>query len=59
VKVLNEILVKATAMPATKSQLAANGADPVSATPEEFGAYVRAEVEKWAKVVAFSGMKID
>jgi tripartite-type tricarboxylate transporter receptor subunit TctC len=59
VKAINEIVVKATAMPAMKSQLAANGADPVIATSDEFGAYVRAEVEKWAKVVAFSGTKID
>jgi tripartite-type tricarboxylate transporter receptor subunit TctC len=59
VKAINNVVVKATAMPAMKSQLAANGADPVIATPDEFGAYVRAEVEKWAKVVAFSGTKID
>ena len=59
VKAINEVLVKATAMPAMKEQLAANGADPVTATPDELGAYVRGEVEKWAKVVAFSGAKVD
>ena len=58
-KTINEVLVKATATPGVKSQLAANGADPVTSTPEEFGAFVREEVKKWAKVVAFSGAKVD
>jgi tripartite-type tricarboxylate transporter receptor subunit TctC len=59
VKTINEVLVKATATPAVKSQLAANGADPVTGTPEEFGVFVREEVKKWAKVVAVSGAKVD
>ena len=33
------------------------GADVVASTPEEFGAYIRAETEKWAKVVQAAGIK--
>ncbi len=58
-KAINDVLVKASADPGVKKQLAANGADPMSATPEQFGAFVQQEVEKWAKVVAFSGAKVD
>lgn len=36
----------------TKKRFAADGADPVfSKTPEEFAAFMRAELAKWAKVV--------
>ena len=28
-------------------------------TPQEFGDVVKAETEKWQKVVEFSGIKID
>ncbi len=59
VRAINDVLVKATASAGVKSQLAANGADPRTATPDELGAYVRDEVQKWAKVVAASGTKID
>ena len=33
------------------------GAVPMPGTPEEFGRFIRAEYEKWAKVVAESGAK--
>ena len=35
------------------------GLQPVGATPEQFDAYIRTEIEKWAKVVKFSGAKAD
>lgn len=35
------------------------GADIVADTPEQFTAYLRSEVEKWAKVVERTGARID
>jgi tripartite-type tricarboxylate transporter receptor subunit TctC len=41
-------------------RLAAVGYEPASEnTPEQFGAYIRAEIAKWAKVVKESGAKAD
>jgi tripartite-type tricarboxylate transporter receptor subunit TctC len=48
---LNRELVVIMRMPEVSDKLAAQGADPITATPEQFGAYIRSEIEKWAKVV--------
>ena len=39
--------------------LAAGGAEPVGMPPDEFGKALNREIEKWAKVVKASGMKMD
>jgi tripartite-type tricarboxylate transporter receptor subunit TctC len=35
------------------------GMEPVGSTPEQFDALIRAEMEKWARVVKLSGAKAD
>ena len=40
-----------------KNRLAADGADPVGSTPEEFAAFMRSETAKWAKVVTQAGIQ--
>jgi tripartite-type tricarboxylate transporter receptor subunit TctC len=42
-----------------KSRFEAEGAEVVANTPEEFAAAMRAEITKWAKVVAAVGMQVD
>lgn len=39
------------------ARLVLDGADPMPGPPEKFGAFVRAEYEKWAEVVKASGAK--
>lgn len=47
------------ARPDTQQKLSNIGLDPLSSTPDEFGAFIRAEVAKWAPVVKASGAKVE
>jgi tripartite-type tricarboxylate transporter receptor subunit TctC len=47
------------AKPDVREKILAAGTEPVGSSPEEFGAFVRAEVNKWADVVKKSGAKVD
>ena len=35
------------------------GMEPVGSTPEQFDALIRAEIDKWSRVVKASGAKVD
>ena len=48
---LNRNFVKALEAPAIKANIAAEGALPGGNTPEEFGAYLRSELDKYTKLV--------
>jgi tripartite-type tricarboxylate transporter receptor subunit TctC len=56
---LNQEAVKALRMPEVVRTLSSQGAEPVGNTPEEFGAFVKAEIEKWANLVKVARMKMD
>ncbi|MCS7101714.1 MAG: tripartite tricarboxylate transporter substrate binding protein [Burkholderiaceae bacterium] len=49
----------ALATPEMRERFSAQGALPVGDTPEQFTAFIRSEIEKWTKVVKFSGAKVD
>lgn len=46
-------------LPDVEAALAKQGAEPASSTPEQFSAFIKSELAKWAKVVKDSGVKID
>jgi tripartite-type tricarboxylate transporter receptor subunit TctC len=56
---LNGDMLKIVRTPDVKEKLNAAGAEPSPLATEEFAAFVKSEVEKWAKVVAATGMTVD
>jgi len=56
---LNAETVKVLGMPDVKTFLFNQGLDAAPSTPEEFGAYIRSERAKWAKIVKASGAKVE
>src|SRR5690349_19011825 len=54
---LHDAMVSVLHSPAIKNRLAADGAEPVASTPEEFARFLRSETEKWGKVVRAAGIK--
>jgi tripartite-type tricarboxylate transporter receptor subunit TctC len=56
---LNAASVKALASPEMRERLAAQGAEPMGNTPEQFAIFIKAEIDKWAKIVKASGARID
>ena len=59
VKRLNTEIVKIINMPDVQKKMIELGAEPVGDTPEQFGAFVKAEGVKWGDVVKKSGAKVD
>ena len=53
---LNRELVPALKDPAMQSWMQARGSEATSSSPEEFAAYIRRDVEKWARVVKAVGL---
>jgi tripartite-type tricarboxylate transporter receptor subunit TctC len=56
---LHEELVKILNQPDVRSRIEADGSLPVGSSPEEFRRFMRADMDKWAKLVKESGAKLD
>ncbi len=52
---VNAAFVKTLTDPPTVERIRVLGAEPIPMTPAEFAAFVKAEIEKWLKVVRSSG----
>ena len=46
-------------LPDTKKRLAAEGAEPINVTPEQFFKHIQAEIVKWGKVTREAGIKAE
>jgi tripartite-type tricarboxylate transporter receptor subunit TctC len=56
---LNAEITRAVNAPEMKQAWQQQGAVPMSMSPEEFGRFLREDIEKWARVVKLSGAKPD
>ena len=56
---LNAEINKALQSPEVKEKLALQGAEPLGSTPEEYGAYVKKELARWAAVVKATGVTLE
>ena len=56
---LNGAVVNTLTNPAVKKLFAQTDLEPNYSTPEQFGAYIRSEVAKWAKVIKESGITVE
>ena len=56
---LNAEITKALQSPEVKEKLAQQGAEPLGSTPEEYGAYVKKELARWAAVVKATGVTLE
>jgi len=56
---LNSEITAILRLPAVTERLAGDGSEAVANTPEQFGAHIRAEIAKWAKVVKAAGITAD
>jgi tripartite-type tricarboxylate transporter receptor subunit TctC len=50
---------KALAAPDLLERYSASGLEPIGSTPEQFGTYIRSEVDKWTKVVRAAGVRVE
>lgn len=56
---LNAETVKVMQAPETRTYLAGIGGEPISSTPEQAAAFLRAESERWAHVIRAAGIKAE
>ena len=59
VSMLNRELVRIVNLSDVRARFAAEGAELVGNTPEQFTAYIESEMKKWAKAVQIAGARID
>ena len=56
---LHTLFITAMKDPETRKRMADFGFEPIGNTPEEFGAFVKEDIARWAKLVKETGAKVE
>jgi tripartite-type tricarboxylate transporter receptor subunit TctC len=56
---VHDAAVRALATPVVKERFASLGVQPVGNTPEQWGAEIRADMARWAKVIKAANIKVE
>ena len=56
---LNAEITRIIAKPSLREAWAKQGAEPMTMTPAQFDAFLRRDIEKWAKVIEHAGIKVQ
>ncbi len=56
---LHDAVVKSVNTPAVRDKLIEAGSDPLTMTPDEFTKFLRADIEKWGRVVKAANVRLD
>jgi len=56
---LNQEIVRIVNLPDIRSRLLDLGADIVCHSPDQFGAFIKAELVKWSKLLKEMGIRLD
>lgn len=59
IQALNAAAQKSLAMPEVRERLLGLASPPVGGTPEEFGSYMKREIDKWARVIRAANIKAE
>ena len=58
-KDINAEIAKALQSAEVKEKLAQQGAEPLGSSPEEYAAYIKKELARWAAVVKATGVTLE
>jgi tripartite-type tricarboxylate transporter receptor subunit TctC len=59
IAVLNAEVLRILMLPDVQEKFSGLGADPTPSTPEKFGAVIRADAEKWGRIIREAGVRAD
>lgn len=59
VRLIAAEVAQAIRQPDIRARLLADGTEPIGSTPEVFAAFLKAETQKWAKVIKSAGIRPD
>jgi len=56
---LNAEMIRILRLPETRERLTHEGVEPAGTTSEEFAAYIKAEIAKWARMIKTAGIHAE